>query len=392
MGTGIPLLGQKALKEKVLDNGLCTYCGACINLCPYAVAYKDRTIIMDTCKRDQGRCYAFCPRTLTDLQPLQEQLFHPQDIHPELGAMKGFYVTRAADPAIRQGAQHGGTVTALLSLALEAGLIDTAIVADEGDHLLPSAVAAQQPAEIRQRAKSKFVATPILAIFNQAAKEGPEKIGVVATPCQALALAKMRSKPIAAQDSAIDKLRLVIGLFCGWALSWRELRRLLEAKIGETAVLGLDIPPSKHHSLEVHTPEGTLEINLDEVFPAVRTACRYCLDLTAEFADISVGSARLPEGWKVARGWNQVIVRTVRGMELLELARSQAVLEFRDIPDGNLERLKKASWNKKKNALKNLAEKSGKADDLIYLNFHDPALRLVLGRGNDGLEASRAKG
>ncbi len=379
MANKAPLLGQKALKEKVLDNGLCTHCGACINLCPYAVAYKDRTIIMDPCKRDQGRCYAFCPRTPTDLQPLQELLFHPQDLHPELGAMKGFYLTRAADPAIRQEAQHGGTVTALLSLALEAGLIDMAIIAEEGDRLLPSAVAAQKPAEIRKRAKSKFVVTPILAIFNQVAKEGPEKIGVVATPCQALALAKMRSKPIADQDRAIDQLRLVIGLFCGWALSWRELRKLLEAKIGETAILGLDIPPSKHHAMEVHTPGGTLEMSLDEVLPAVRPACRYCLDLTAEFADISVGSARLPEGWKVARGWNQVIVRTVGGMELMELARSRGVLEYRDMPDGNLERLKKASWNKKKNALNNLAEKSGRADDLIYLNFHDPALRPVLG-------------
>ncbi len=380
MANKAQILGQKALKEKVLDRGLCTHCGACINLCPYAVAYKDQTILMDTCNREEGRCYAFCPRTPTNLQILQEERFSLKDLTPELGAMKGFYLARAADPAIRQEAQHGGTVSALLSLALETGMIDLAVISDQEDNFLPSGAVAQKPAEVRKRAKSKFVVTPTLATFNKVVQEGPEKIGVVATPCQALALAKMRSKPIPHPDSPIDKLILVIGLFCGWAFSWRELTKLLQTKFGNTPILGLDIPPSKHHSMEVHTPNGIIEINLDEVLPAVRPACQYCPDMTAEFADISVGSARLPEGWDMARGWNQVIVRTPLGVKLMELARSRGILEFRDMPEGNLERLKKASLNKKKNAVKNLAEKSGKAEDLIYLNAHDPALRPVMGK------------
>ncbi len=380
MANKAQILGQKALKEKVLDRGLCTHCGACINLCPYAVAYKDQTILMDTCNREEGRCYAFCPRTPTDLQILQEERFSLKDLTPELGAMKGFYLARAADPAIRQEAQHGGTVSALLSLALETGMIDLAVISDQEDNFLPSGAVAQKPAEVRKRAKSKFVVTPTLATFNKVVQEGPEKIGVVATPCQALALAKMRSKPIPHPDSPIDKLKLVIGLFCGWAFSWRELTKLLQTKFGNTPILGLDIPPSKYHSMEVHTPNGITEINLDEVLPAVRPACQYCPDMTAEFADISVGSARLPEGWDVARGWNQVIVRSPLGVKLMGLARSRGILEFRDMPEGNLERLKKASLNKKKNAVKNLAEKSGKAEDLIYLNAHDPALRPVMGK------------
>ncbi len=40
-----------------------------------------------------------------------------------------------------------------------------------------------------------------------------EKIGVVATPCQAFALAKMRLKPkLDSGSNPIDKLKLVIGL------------------------------------------------------------------------------------------------------------------------------------------------------------------------------------
>ena len=99
--------------------------------------------------------------------------------------------------------------------------------------------------------------------------------------------------------------------------------------------------------------------------------------MTAEFSDISVGSARLPEGWEVARGWNQVIVRSQTGQELMDLARSRGVLEFREIPQGNLERLKKASLNKKRTALKNLVQKSGSSKDLLYLDENDPALRTL---------------
>jgi coenzyme F420 hydrogenase subunit beta len=372
--------GQKELREKVLDAGLCTDCGACVNLCPYAASYQDHTIFMDPCDREEGRCYAFCPRTPTDLQALRENLFDGGDFTPELGPLKGFYMTRAADEQVRKSAQHGGTVTALISLALGEGMIDAAVIAEDPGNFLPEGVAAQDARSVQRRGKSKFVVSPNVAAFHKIAKAGPEKIGVVATPCQALALAKMRGKPFPARDSNIGKLKLVVGLFCGWALSWRELRSLLGRKLGEDSIRGLDIPPSKHHSMEVHTGKGIISISLDEVMPAVRQACHYCFDMTAEFSDISVGSARCPEGWEVARGWNQVIVRTRTGQELLELARSRRVLEFREMPEENLARLKKASMNKKRTAVKNLADKSGNPKDLLYLDGNDPVLRTLIGK------------
>ncbi len=377
METNKKIGAQKELRQQVIDAGLCTNCGACVNLCPYAASYKDNLIIMDACDREEGRCYAFCPRTPTDLQSLREVLYEPGDLTFELGPFKGFYIARAADEQVRQGAQHGGTVTTLLSAALQQGLIDTAVVAEDGGNLLPEGVALQQSAELKKRAGSKFVVSPNLAAFHKAAKAETRRIGIVATPCQALALAKMRLKPIPAKDTNIDKLRLTIGLFCGWALSWRTLKSLLAEKVGETSITGLDIPPSKHHSMEVHTNKGRMEISLDEILPAVRSSCNYCWDMTAEFSDISVGSARLPEGWEVARGWNQVIVRTRAGQELLELARSRGLLEFRDMPEGNLERLKKASMNKKKTAVKNLIVKSGNPKNLIYLNSDDPVFKKI---------------
>lgn len=374
--------GQKELKEKVLDKDLCVNCGACVNLCPYLESYKDNIIILDQCDIEKGRCYAFCPRTPTNLEALHHHLSTVDELTPELGSVKGFYMTRASDPEVRLSAQHGGTVTTLITLALQEGIIDTAILSEDPGSLLPRGIAVKDPseAEVMKWGKSKFVVSPTLAKFNEIAKGDAERIGIVGTPCQALALAKMCLEPSSTKNNNTDKLQLVVGLFCGWALSWRGLKDLLEKKIGGNFIEWIDIPPSSYHSMEVHTKNGTIQIPLDEVLPHARKACNYCFDMTAEFSDISVGSARLPEGWEEARGWNQVIARTEIGQNLLKLARAHGVLEFRDVPEGNLEKLKKASMNKKRFALRNLANKSGSREDLLYLDCQDPVVHSLLNR------------
>ena len=375
MGKNTYIRGQKELMEEVHDTGLCTGCGACVNLCPYYATSMDKTVVKDVCDRATGRCYAFCPRTPTDLTSIRKQLFDSQDLTPELGAVKGFYLTRASDPDIRSIAQHGGTVTTLMSLALAEGIIDTALLAEGGGATLPRGVAVSDAREVPKLAKSKFIAAPMVEAFNKAAQSDAQKIGVVATPCQTLALAKMKMKPFPKNDNQIGKLHLTIGLFCGWVLSWRSFKHLLHQKVHQQAVVGLDIPPSKYKTMQVETDSGLVEIPLDEVEACVREACKFCTDVTAEFSDISVGSARLPDGWEVAKGWNQVIVRTAAGEALMQLAKDRQVLEFRDVPDGNLEKLKQASVKKKKTALDNLACKSGDRDDLLYLDCRDPVFK-----------------
>jgi coenzyme F420 hydrogenase subunit beta len=183
----------------------------------------------------------------------------------------------------------------------------------------------------------------------------------------------MRVKPYAANTSNIDKLGLVIGLFCGWALSRSQLQKVLSPKLNGCEIKKMDIPPSRYHCLEVTTAEGVTIVPLDEISAAIRPACKGCMDMTAEFADISVGSARLDEGWEVSKQWNQVLVRSTLGQTLIDRAKELGALEFRKAPDGALDKLKSASMNKKKSAVAYLAQKSGN-DDLIYLDPSDPVI------------------
>jgi coenzyme F420 hydrogenase subunit beta len=341
----------QSLQRQVIDAGLCTNCGACVGICPYYASWNDRTVVRDECTMTDGACHDICPRMPTDIPALHRQLFGESDVSAEIGTMRAFYVTRAADEKVRRNAQHGGTVTALVDLALTSGLIDSAVLTTGHDLLSPAGIVAKGDHAGRS-SRSQFVASPALSTFNRLAAGDARSIGVVATPCQALALAKMKTSKSERIRENGTKLGLVVGLFCGWALSAAPFRDLLRNVVDLGEVLGMDIPPSQYRCLEVFTSKGTVRIPLEEVEKCVRPACRSCQDMTAEFSDISVGSARLPEGWEEAKSWNQVIVRTKAGQNLIDMAREKGALEVRDVPDGNLSKLKRASVNKKNNARK----------------------------------------
>lgn len=117
-------------------------------------------------------------------------------------------------------------------------------------------------------------------------------------------------------------------------------------------------------------------MNLDEVTPLVRSGCRCCTDMTAEFADLSIGGARSADGWDVDKGWNQLIVRSEKGAQLVALAREKGILEFKDVPETGLEKLKKASLGKRRTGVKNLRALTGDDGDLGYL---DPCKELFSG-------------
>jgi coenzyme F420 hydrogenase subunit beta len=374
MSSKIKAGSQGFLKKHVLEEGLCTGCGACVGLCPYQVIYHDRTVQLHSCDLEDGKCYSFCPRTTTDLTALRKLLFEPDNLTPEIGAVKGYYFSRALDPQLRAIAQHGATVTVLMELALAEGIIDSAIVSVSDQEFMQNGALVNNKVEIRKNAGSKFTVSPTVAAFNQGVTQDKGYVGVVATPCQVLALAKMRLNRTDENTAKIDQLKLVIGLYCGWTLSMGKYTKLLlEKNIAPESIRGMDIPAGKN-ILELYTDDGTKSIPFDEVQACIREACLYCMDSTAEYADVSVGSARFAGGWEDVRRWNQLIVRTARGKELVDLAVKRGVLEVREAPAESLQELKDAAVNKKKNALKNVIQKSGSVKNLLYLDSRDPAV------------------
>lgn len=363
------MLSTIALDTQVLRPGLCTGCGACQGLCPYWGSVDGQTVCFFDCERRDGRCQRFCPRMPTDLDGLRKRFFPAETILPEIGPFRGLYLTRAADEAVRAKAQHGGSMTALVELALKEGFIDAAVLTRSKGGLSPEGTLAVTPEEIRACSGSSFQVPPTLAVLNQALKEDKHhSIGVVGTPCKTLAVYKMRANPLPENDNHAGNIGMVFGLFCGWGLDWDGLQALTARHAIPEKVSHMDIPPSKYHSLELREDGRTVSVNLDEVTPLVRSGCRYCADMTAEFADLSIGGARSADGWDVDKGWNHIIVRSEKGEALLKLAREKGVLEFKETPETGLDKLKGASLGKKRTALKNLRQLTGSDGDLGYLN------------------------
>jgi coenzyme F420 hydrogenase subunit beta len=363
---------SRELQSEVLARSLCSLCGACVGMCPYWAAYKGRVVGLDECNLTQGRCYVFCPRTCLDLDLLSQTLFGVPYAADELGTTQQITMARAKDDGIRAKAQYGGTVTALTSFALEQGLIDAAVLTASDDGMLPGGALATSAAQVRDRAGSNYVASPTLAAFNrESGRQDIQRIGVVATPCQALALAKMRASPLENRNN-VDKLKLVIGLFCTWALRYDDFARFLAEKVPLGQIVKFDIPPPPANVFQVFTDSQRLDIPLDEVRPFIRSGCEVCLDMTAEFSDISVGAA---EG---VAGWNTLIVRTNAGRELVEAAKAKGVIETQPLPDQNLAHLKEASLNKKKRGLKKVIEATGSEENLLYLKLSSEALTGLL--------------
>jgi coenzyme F420 hydrogenase subunit beta len=286
----------------------------------------------------------------TDRLALQKKFFSEDSLTAEIGPFRGLYLTRATDDKIRENAQHGGTMTALLELAINEGFIDSAVLTRSKGGLDAEGVLATTAEEIRACSGSSFQIPPTLAVLNKTLNEDVyHKIGVVGTPCKTLAVYKMKAKPVADNDNHIDNVGMVFGLFCGWGLEWKDIHNLTAKYAVPEKVSHMDIPPSKYHSLVLREDGKEISVNLDEVTPIVRPACHACIDMTAEFSDLSVGGARSADGWDVDKGWNQVIVRTEKGEQLINLAREKGILEFKDVPETGLDKIKNASLGKKRN-------------------------------------------
>jgi coenzyme F420 hydrogenase subunit beta len=359
------------LENNVIKKGLCTLCGACIGLCPYIVAHRGRVVVRDACNLSEGQCSTFCPRVSLDLDELSRVVLGKPYTWDGMHGILSICMARSTDSTLKARAQDAGTVTVLTRHALEEGFIDSAVMTRFEDKAFPQTRVVSDGEALLGYTRSNYMAVPVVEAFNRAIAEPERKrIAVIGTPCQTLALAKMKGSR-SAEQNGIDRLEMVIGLFCTWALSYPDFAEFLEGEISDP-IVKYKIPPPPANVMQFFTRSAQIDVPLDRIMPFVRPACRLCHDLTSEFADISVGAVEFADmavgGSQGAQGaWNTVIVRTEKGMRLLDSARRKGIIETDELPEKTLDHLKYAARNKKKRALQNIVRKTGSEQDLLYL-------------------------
>jgi len=340
----IAVKGPRELQKEVLNKGLCSACGACVNLCPYIEMVVGRAVMIEPCSLSEGKCYDFCPRTYIDVPSLDKHLFGACRSDLAMGSNMAIVKAKTTDSEIKSAAQYGGTTSALIAYALETGKIEAAVLTRSSDNINPKPAIARNRKEVLECAGSKYIVSPTIAKVLEAVKKETGKIGFVGTPCQVTALRKMQSSK---SETGVDEIGLVIGLFCTWAFS-PQAHQYIKGLAGSFKVVKFDVPPPPANLFVIETEEKRMKVPLDALRKFIMPSCNVCFDMTSEFADISVGTVEGEEDW------NTVIVRTDLGKKFFKQAMEAGIIETRPLEKERLNHLYEASLNRKRKALKEM--------------------------------------
>ena len=328
--------GGMELKNEVLASSTCALCGACLDWCPYIANIEDHLVLRFDCSVAEGRCYAGCPRTFADWQAISKKYLPDTPDNIAIGPYFKAYKVKA--PINIDGQQDGGTVSHLVKTIMEDELAQTILLTGAADHVTPEPFLSSDVGDIEKAAGSRFLASPGMRKIVEAQASKVQKMAVVGRPCQIQALRKLdyNRKPDQPQMDVLS-----IGLFCMWSLGW-DFKDYLQKEFPGEEILRIAIP---QHGFEVTTDKGVHEVPFDEVKTYIKSGCNYCMDMTSELADISVGA------FEAEKGWNTVLVRTPKGQELFDKTVAKGYLICDEYPEGELQRLKGASIGKKSRGL-----------------------------------------
>lgn len=338
------------LMEQVVEAGKCVGCAACVTVCPVDVFdYADERPVnarTDACVRCV-LCAEVCPilrppdKDIANLVGYRE----PGD---DLGYgwfSYGLYA-RAARDDVREGAQDGGMVSALLIHGLETGALRGAILGDVipdnrqiGRHKL-----ATTAEDVLSCAASRYTYSPNTLAFEEAMRRDVRPLAVVGVPCQIDGLRLQQNSSVRSAMSSWyrSNVRLAIGLFCSEAFTHESIQKLAAMiEVTPERIININIKGKVVVSLD---DGSVMNGSLKRYREWARPACLYCLDFSAEHADIGAGGIGLD-------GWTFTLVRSEAGHRALQAAVDASAIETRpldDEPKGML-LLDKMSAEKKRN-------------------------------------------
>ena len=341
------------LERKIIKSGFCTFCGACEAACPvHAITVNEDSIDHVDCSNDIDYCpicYEICPHSELLLRQSLKFVSDSPIKREGLGYYRRMLLAQAADPELRKLGHGGAIVTTLLTNAIENGIIDSAIVSQAETELpvKPKALVGVVPDDILSAVGSKFFPSSVARAYGSAVYEyGKANIAFVGVPCHVLALRKLE----AWEHKITGNLKVIIGLFCFWTLSFGRLLKYLSKayKIEPSDIKRLNIVKD----LLVETEKGTTRIPLSEVKPHILTSCETCADFSSELADISVGSAY------PLKEWSTIIIRTKAGEDFFYSAVEAGVINTGviELQPEAFAHVINTAVQKRRNALKELNE------------------------------------
>ncbi|MFW9876232.1 MAG: Coenzyme F420 hydrogenase/dehydrogenase, beta subunit C-terminal domain [Candidatus Thorarchaeota archaeon] len=312
----------------VFDSEVCCLCGWCSSICPVNAI----TVTADTLEIDDqicikcGICYSVCPRSfsieqgLLSINKLNKSLKFSEKINGYVNA----YSASTTKDEIKKVRQDGGIVTSLLEYLLKNNLVDAIVAVQHSKDLWkPEPVIVENVKDLYKTSGTKYANASTLTIIDKARMY--EKIAVVGTPCMMNALEKGNLFPSGV--TIFKNIKYKIGLFCMESFPYNGVLELIKEQFDQDykKVTKMDISGGK---FIIHLESGEdSSVPLKNVKSYARHNCHFCEDLTADCADISVGSIGSPSGWST------VITRTKLGDKIFKDAIKKGLIESKSLQD-----------------------------------------------------------
>lgn len=179
-------------------------------------------------------------------------------------------------------------------------------------------------------------------------------MAMVGTPCQILAATKM--------NEFLDEefpVTIKVGLFCMENFSYSYMKEMLKdydvdmENIAECRI-------EKGNLWLYLADEEVVKIPLNKAKKCMRKNCKICMDFTSEQSDISVGSVGSPEGWST------IIIRTEKGLKLIEAAEKDEYIETKTMEDSGLKIMENLANKKKIENKLEISARENVARPVIY--------------------------
>jgi coenzyme F420 hydrogenase subunit beta len=329
-----------------IQSQLCTGCGTCAGVCPNnAISIRldhGKGVYVPEIENqkcaDCGICYSVCPGHSIDFNTFDN--FEGYEYQNSIfGSCKSSYSGYATDANVRLHSSSGGIVTALLSFALNEGIIDGALVTrmDSANPFEPEPFIATSPNEIFSAAQSKYCPVPTNKALKELLKKNG-KFGVVGLPCHIQGIRKAEKK----NQQLKEKIVFHLAISCGHNDTFLATEYILARnKIPASDVICLEYRGTGWPGImKIVLRDGTEKripyhsfIQSHELYFFAMSRCRFCGDSLGRLADITVMDAWLPEFTKTDKlGHSMILTRTQTGEQIVQNATRNRIVHVNCIP------------------------------------------------------------
>jgi len=324
--------------EEIVENGLCIGCGLC-----RSIAGRDQIdLVMTPQGRERPlarrpleraaleRINAVCPGTRiggTDTASCNTAM------HDTVwGPAERLSIGHASDPLVRFRGSTGGVLTALGQFLLSSGRVKFVlhVGASRSAPMRSERRLSFDAAAVLDGAGSRYGPVAVLMDFGEIL-ERAEPFALIAKPCDVTAV-----RNLGRIDARVDRyMRYALTLVCGGASDLRKSEEVLQHfRIQESELALFRYRGYGNPGLtRVETKDGrAFELTYQQLWEdeskwMIQPRCRICPDaigLEADIAASDVWPGGSPTGEDA--GFNGIIVRTARGLELYEAALAAGAL------------------------------------------------------------------